>query len=218
MRSLRTQTNRPQGRLTGAVPMKRIPRRTFLSSALGGAVALGSLPKPGTAASPSDQVGVAVIGINGMGGFHVKTLAGRADARLVALCDVDENVLGRVAQTVQNATGKTPKLVGDFRRVLDDNGIQAVVIATPHHWHMPIALRALQAGKDVYVEKPASHVFREGRLLVETAKKHNRVVQHGTQMRSSEVTAKAGEVLRSGILGEVKTTKAWNVQRQRELQ
>jgi predicted dehydrogenase len=97
--------------------------------------------------------------------------------------------------------------------VLDNPSVEAVVIATPHHWHTSIAVRAMQAGKDVYVEKPASHVFREGRLLVDTARKYKRIVQHGTQMRSSEVTAKAAEVLKSGILGEVKMTKAWNVQR-----
>jgi hypothetical protein len=89
-----------------------------------------------------------------------------------------------------------------------------MVVATPHHWHCPIAIRALAAGKDIYVEKPASHVFREGRLLVEAASKHKRIVQHGTQMRSSDVTAEAGKVLASGILGEIKTTKAWNCQRQ----
>jgi predicted dehydrogenase len=79
---------------------------------------------------------------------------------------------------------------------------------------VPIALRALAAGKDIYLEKPASHVFREGRLLVEAARKYNRIVQHGSQMRSSDVTFAAGEVLKSGILGEVKMSKAWNVQRQ----
>ena len=80
------------------------------------------------------------------------------------------------------------KLVSDFRRVLDDKNVHAVVIATPHHWHCPIALRALAAGKDVYVEKPASHVFQEGRLLVDAAARDARIVQHGTQMRSSPVT------------------------------
>jgi predicted dehydrogenase len=122
-------------------------------------------------------------------------------------------VLGRAEQTVKESNLKSPALVGDFRRLLDDKAVDAVIIATPHHWHGPIAVRALQAGKDVYVEKPASHVFREGRLLIEAAKKYKRIVQHGTQMRSSEVTAKAGDVLASGLLGNVKMSKAWNVQR-----
>ena len=87
-----------------------------------------------------------------------------------------------------------------------------VVVATPHHWHVPIALRALQAGKDVYCEKPASHTFDEGRLLVQAAKKYGRIFQHGTQTRSSEVTTRAREVIASGYLGEIKMTKAWNIQ------
>jgi len=148
-----------------------------------------------------------------MGFNHAKWMAARPDAQVVAVCDVDEAVRDRAARAVNDATSATPKLVADFRRVLDDSAVSAVVIATPHHWHTPIAIRAMQAGKDVYVEKPASHVFREGRLLVDAAQKYKRVVQHGTQMRSSEVTAKAAEVLKSGILGEVKMTKAWNIQR-----
>jgi predicted dehydrogenase len=97
--------------------------------------------------------------------------------------------------------------------VLDDKSVDVVFIATPHHWHSPIAIPAVLAGKDIYVEKPASHVFREGRLLVDAARKHKRIVQHGTQMRSSDVVARAREVLQSGILGKVKMSKAWNVQR-----
>jgi predicted dehydrogenase len=162
----------------------------------------------------NDRVGVAVVGVNGMGGFHVRTLAGRKDVAVVALCDVDPAPLARAAKTVTDAKKEKPAFAGDFRKLLDDKAIEAVVVATPHHWHVPIALRLLAGGKDAYVEKPASHVFREGRLLVEAAAKHKRIVQHGTQMRSSEVTAKAGEVLASGVIGEVKMSKAWNCQRQ----
>src|SRR5262249_44766572 len=122
-------------------------------------------------------------------------------------------VLADAAAAVEKAQGKAPAVVDDFRRVLDDQAIDAVFVATPHHWHAPIALRALQAGKHVYVEKPASPVYRAGQLLVQAARKYKRVLQHGTQMRSSEVTARAREILQSGLLGEVKTAKAWNVQR-----
>jgi predicted dehydrogenase len=189
--------------------MNGMTRRHFLAGSVGTALGVGGLR-----AAPSEQVVVAVVGANGMGNFHVRTLSRRSDVRIAYLCDVDDNVAGRVGKEVEKATGKMPRLLRDFRRVLEDKAVDALVIATPHHWHCPIAVRALQAGKDVYVEKPASHVFREGRLLVEAAAKYKRVVQHGTQMRSSEVTAEAGKVLASGILGEVKTTKAWNVQRQ----
>ncbi len=137
-------------------------RRSFLSSSLGAAV---TVCLPGRVLGGNDRPGVAVIGVNGMGHFHVKTLAGRGDVRLVALCDIDPTVLARAAKTVEDMGGARPALVEDFRKLLDDKAVDALVVATPHHWHCPIALRALAAGKDVYLEKPASHVFREGRLL-----------------------------------------------------
>lgn len=164
-------------------------------------------------AAPSDVVTLAVIGVNGMGHGHVRNMVKRPDARIATLCDIDQSVAERAGQTVQKETGRTPKLETDFRRVLEDKAIEAVVIATPHHWHAPMAIRAMQAGKDVYLEKPASHVFREGRLLIDAARKYKRIAQHGTQMRSSEVTAKAGELLKSGIIGEVRMSKAFNCQR-----
>ena len=130
---------------------------------------------------------------------------------MLALCDVNERNAARVAK-VLDKNGKQPKVVTDFRRVLDDKAIDAVFIATPHHWHTPIAVRALEAGKHVYVEKPASHTFTEGRLLIEAARKAKRLIQHGTQMRSSEVTMKADEVLKSGLLGEIKLSRGWSIE------
>jgi len=180
-------------------------RRFFLSASTA-ALAVSN-------AAPSDTVTLAVIGVNGMGHGHVRNFVKRSDVRIATLCDIDQAVAERAGQTVQKETGRTPKLEGDFRRVLEDKSIQAVVIATPHHWHAPMAIRAMQAGKDVYLEKPASHVFREGRLLIDAARKYNRIVQHGTQMRSSEVSAKAGELLKSGVIGEVRMSKAFNCQR-----
>jgi predicted dehydrogenase len=190
----------------------RCSRREFLSAAL---ISAATVAKSRRVLGANDRLGVAVIGLNGMGHFHLQTLVARADLRVVTLCDVDDGVLARGAKTVKDSGAMSPELVKDFRRVLDDRSIDAVVIATPHHWHAPIAVRAMQAGKDVYVEKPASHVFREGRLLVDAARKHKRIVQQGTQMRSSEITAKAAEVLASGVLGTIKMTKAWNIQRHR---
>ena len=130
--------------------MKTITRRRILSYSLGGSAALGvmgTLAIRSGSGSPNERVNVAVIGINGMGHFHVRTLANRTDAHIVALCDVDPAVLQKVSETVKNATGKTPKLESDFRQVLADPSIEAVVIATPHHWHAPMALRAMKAGK-----------------------------------------------------------------------
>src|SRR5262245_46477124 len=115
--------------------MNSVSRRTFFFNVLGGAAA--GLASRSVAAAPSERVNVAVIGVNGMGHFHVKTLSQNSAARIVALGDVDEAVLAKASETVQKATGKSPSLVGDFRRIFDDKAIDAVVIATPHHWHCP---------------------------------------------------------------------------------
>ncbi len=191
----------------------RTARRDFLwqatATGLAGGLALSTARSAW--ASANDRITCAIVGLKGRGRSFL-SLAGRKDATVKTLCDVDANVLGTAAAAVEKAQGKPPRTVEDFRRVLDDGEIDAVVIATPHHWHCPIALAAMQAGKHVYVEKPASHVYREGQLLVQAAEKYKRVFQHGTQMRSSEVTAKARELLQSGIIGEVKMAKAWNVQ------
>jgi predicted dehydrogenase len=201
--------------------VKKTRRREFLASSLGGLAALGTRRSAAVRASsdpPTEQIGVAVIGANGMGHGHVKRVVAQPGARLAAICDVDESVLERAAATATEAGSEKPKLVGDFRTLLDDDSVDAVIIAVPHHSHVPIAMRALKAGKDVYVEKPASHVFKEGRLLIDAARKYGRIVQHGTQMRSTELTFRAEEVLKSGILGEVKMSKAWNCQRGRALE
>src|SRR5262249_22586644 len=155
----------------------------------------------------------AVVGVRGRGRSFYPALAVRKDTTVAALCDVDANVLATALAAVEKTQDRAPKPVEDFRRLLDDKGIDAVFVCTPHHWHCPIALAALQAGKHVYLEKPASHVYREGPLLVRAASRYGKVLQHGTQMRSSAVTAKARELLRAGVIGEVKMAKAWNVQR-----
>ncbi len=175
-------------------------------------VFLGTLAA-GVTAAPNDQISLAVVGVGGMGTGHVRNLVKRTDVRISHLCDIDQAQRERAGAIVQTATGKTPSMVEDFRRLLEDKSIDALVVATPHHWHTPIAILAMRAGKDVYIEKPATHVFREGRLLIDAAAKYQRIVQHGTQMRSSEVTAKAGEILKSGLLGPIKMSKAWNCQR-----
>ena len=195
--------------------MNSIPRREFLSRSTGGAAALataGTLAIRTSSASPNGQLGVSVVGVRGMGRGHVERLLTRDDVRITTICDIDQAVAERAGQMVHRAKGHTPELVEDFRNLLNDQSIDAVVVATPHHWHAPIAVRVMQARKDVYCEKPASHVFREGRLMVEAAKKYDRIFQHGTQMRSSEVTKKAGELLKQGVIGKVKMSKAWNVQ------
>lgn len=181
-------------------------RRYFLPS-LAAAAAAG---KKSLAAN--DKFNVAVIGVRGRGRAIAGGLASMPQANIVTLCDVDENVFERAAAAVAEKKGKKPAYVKDLRKVLDDKSIDAVFIATPDHWHAPATILACQAGKDVYVEKPASHNLREGRLMVDAARKHNRIVQLGTQARSRPSTIRAIEQVRSGRIGKVIMAKAWNVQ------
>ncbi len=121
------------------------------------------------------------------------------------------------AQAVQKAAGRVPKAVKDMRRIFDDGAVDAVVIATPDHWHAPATLLACAAGKHVYVEKPCAHNIREGRLMVEAARRSKRVVQVGTQSRSAEYLQRAVELLHDGAIGDVLVAKVWNSQLRRNI-
>src|SRR5205085_1904891 len=132
--------------------------------------------------------------------------------RVDFICDVDSDRAAKAAESVKELSGHTPQVVSDLRRVLDDKQVKAVWIATPDHWHAPAAILAANAGKHVYVEKPCSHNLREGRLMIEAARKNNRVVQVGTQSRSAEHVLHAIQLLREGAIGEVLCAKAWNSQ------
>ena len=164
------------------------------------------------AIAASDKVNVAIIGVRGRGRALAGTLAAIPEANIVSLCDVDETVFDRCAAAITEKSRPKPAYAKDLRKVLDDKSIDAVVIATPDHWHGPATLLACQAGKDVYVEKPASHNLREGRLMVEAAREHKRIVQLGTQARSRPSTNRAMEVVNSGKIGRILMAKAWNVQ------
>ncbi len=161
----------------------------------------------------ADRVRVGVIGGGNQGKSHVSSLLELDTAQLVTICDVDQT---RLADRIEQ-TGGTAKGVADFRRILDDPSIDAVSIATPDHWHTPAALLALEAGKHVYVEKPLSHNIQEGKLLVAAAKKHNKLVQHGTQSRSNPGFQEAIEMLRGGVIGDVLIAKCWNWQRRKNI-
>ncbi len=200
--------------------MTTMLRRDFLKQSASTAVAVGTisaLSSSSVHAAANDQLAIAVIGVGGMGRSHLRALTALKIARIVTLCDVDPKQSARAAETVKSAIGQTPQTVVDFRTVLDDKSVDAVIIATPHHWHTPIALHAMLAGKDVYVEKPASHSFEESQLLLKAARKYQRVFQHGTQMRSSALLHAAREVLDTGILGPITMSRAWNIQGKRDL-
>ncbi len=185
-------------------------RRGFLGAA--GAVAVGLTTRAG-ALPPSERVRLAVIGVRGRGRGLASGFAGRPDAEVATLCDVDARELGPVVAEVESRQGRPPATASDLRRVLDDPKIDAVVIATPDHWHALATVWACQAGKHVYVEKPASHNVAEGRTMVEAARKHDRVVQVGTQSRSAPGYVELIAFLRSGGIGRVHMAKAWNSQR-----
>ncbi len=158
--------------------------------------------------SPNEVLRVAVIGVRGRGMEHIAGyIKNRKDARITTICDVDGKVIGKAMKAVGLANGSEPKYVQDLRRVFDDKDIDVVSIATPNHWHALATIWAVQAGKDVYVEKPVSHNVSEGRRMVEAARKYNKIVQAGTQCRSHKGIQDAMEFLHSGKLGKVYMAK-----------
>ncbi len=191
--------------------MNQTARRTFLKGAGVGAAAW-ALGANTVRAAAKERVVLGVIGTGGMGTHHVRHLAGRKDAEVAYVCDVDQNRLASAAEIVTSASGKAPQAVKDLRQVLDDKSVDAVFIATPDHWHTPAAILALDAGKHVYVEKPCCHNIREGRLLVDAARHSGKRVQVGTQSRSTAVVREAMDRIRGGEIGDILVAKAWNSQ------
>lgn len=177
-------------------------RRQFLSSSSTAALVAGTMAR-GTVFGANERVRVACIGLRGRGGSHIGAFTKSPDAELVALCDVDEVVLDRRAGEVKDATGKEPKLYTDIRDVLADDAVDAITIAMPNHWHSLATIWGCQAGKDVFCEKPLSHNVFEGRQAMAAAKKHNRIVAHGTQRRSEKKWRRAMQRMREGVIGDI---------------
>ena len=160
---------------------------------------------------PKEKLRVAVMGCGGRGGSHVDAFAGtKGDTVVVALCDPDQKHMAGYAKKVQDRQPNMPepRAEQDIRRLLDDKNIDAVSIATCNHWHTLGAIWAIQAGKDVYVEKPCSHNVSEGRRLVEFARRHNKIVQHGTQSRSDGSIIAAIQFIRDGGIGKLQLARA----------
>ena len=187
-------------------------RRDFLKQSATGLAGLATMHYGTTSArafNANERVRVGLIGCGGQGSNLGGFFSGlKQHVDLVAVCDPDTSHL----EKAKNTFGAT-QAVSDFRKLLDDTTIDAVIVATPDHWHAPAAIMACDAGKHVYVEKPCSHNLREGRLLVEAADRNKVVVQHGTQSRSNPLFVDAIQMLREGIIGEVLMARAWNVQR-----
>ena len=186
-------------------------RRCFFHSVAAAAAA----SRPMRAAS--DRVNIAVIGVHGRGKALTAGFSRMPDVSVEYVIDPDENVIAPALAVLERAGRKRPKIGPDMRRAFEDKTIDAVVIATPDHWHAPAALLACDAGKDVYLEKPCSHNIREGRMLLDAVRRTGRIIQHGTQSRSREITRKAIEYAQSGKLGAVLMAKAWDVQKRRDI-
>jgi predicted dehydrogenase len=169
--------------------IKRVAQTTAAMSAISAQRVLGA----------NERVGIGVIGFGLVGRIHTRSFHGLPDARVVAVADTFRPRLEAAGQLV----GSDAKLYADFRRLLEDRNVDAVVVATPDHWHALMCMMACAAGKDVYVEKPLTLFVREGQWMVDVAKRHQRVVQVGTQQRSAAHYQKARELIRSGRLGQL---------------
>jgi predicted dehydrogenase len=162
---------------------------------------------PGQGGAPA-RLNVAVIGVRGRGMDHINGfLNSDLNCTITHICDADTAVTGPAMQRVERAQGQRPTFVQDLRRIMDNRDIHVVSIATPNHWHALAAIWALQAGKDVYVEKPVSHNVSEGRRIVEAARRHNRICQTGTQIRSASGVRQAIQFLRDGRLGQIRVAR-----------
>jgi predicted dehydrogenase len=192
-------------------------RREFIEDASIAALGLG-LAGPRAAAAgeppvaPSDRVRFGVAGCNGMGWADMRSALRTKGVECVALADVDQAVLDRRAKDAVEAGGRAPKLYRDYRKLLDDRDIDAVVIGTPDHWHCLILVDALAAGKHVYVEKPLANSIEEARAMVAAAKRAGKVVQVGQWQRSAPQYAQAPKLVRSGALGNIRLVKTWAYQ------
>jgi predicted dehydrogenase len=187
-----------------------ISRREF-AGAVGGAAALWTAAVPAVGAvGANDKVRIGIIGAGSRGGQLLDTFLPQKDVDLVAVCDVDDSQAGKTAERVAKHSGKKPATCRDYRKVLDDKDVDAVIIATPDHWHAIPAIHAVMAGKDVYVEKPVGHNVAEGQAMIKAARKYDKIMAVGTQQRSSTNFQKAVEAVKSGKIGKVFWIQTWN--------
>jgi predicted dehydrogenase len=187
-----------------------ISRRDFVKdstiTAIGTGLALSSGPFAGKVLGANEKITVGVIGCGSQGRWNMRDFLRQPDVQIAAVCDVYEANLNQAREMTD---GKAAAYK-DFRKLLEQKDIDAVIIATPDHWHAMPAIHACDAGKDVYVEKPLSHTIQEGRKMVEAARRNKRVVQMGTQQRSGKHFQQAVDIVRSGKLGKVVFVRTWN--------
>ncbi len=195
--------------------MTRRNRRQFLEDSMfatAAAVAAGSTVRVRAeenteSTSPVDKLSVAVVGVNGRGKSHLDAFVRRSDCDVTHICDADANIGQSQVEKVAARQQHQPKFVQDVRKLLEDDSIDIVTIATPNHWHALGAIWAMQAGKDVYLEKPVSHNVFEGRVIVDVARQEGKICQTGTQCRSNPGMQQAMEFVHSGGIGDVKVAR-----------
>lgn len=192
-----------------------LTRREFLDTLATGTagLAIASTAKSyGQILGSNDRLNFAVIGLHSRAYAHLSALkANKASARIAYVCDVDTNTMKKFAAETEKEMGEAPKTDQDFRNILKDKEVDAITIATPDHWHAPMAILGLEAGKHVYVEKPCSHNPAEGVMLVQAQKKYGKLVQMGTQQRSSAHTIEIVDRIHNGEIGQAYMAKAWYV-------
>ena len=190
-----------------------VTRREFLDTLATGAAGLAitsSARSYGQIMGSNERLNFAVIGLNSRAYAHLSALhTNKNSAQIGYVCDVDSNILSKFAAATEKQMGAAPKCEKDFRKVLEKTDVDAITIATPDHWHAPMAILGLQAGKHVYVEKPCSHNPAEGVLLIRAQQKYNKLVQMGTQQRSSPHTIEIVQKIHDGVIGRAYYAKAW---------
>jgi predicted dehydrogenase len=189
-----------------------ITRRTFNRNlAVTAAAATGMTAKSyARIAGANERVNFAVCGLNGRGRAHLSALKNNdANARILYVVDVDDTIRAKYLKEATTVLGYQPRDLRDFRKALEDKDVDVITVATPDHWHAPMAIYGLKAGKHVYCEKPSSHNPREGELLVESQKKHGKLVQVGDQQRSSDYTIRMVGMIKDGVVGKPYMAKTW---------
>lgn len=187
-------------------------RRTFIKKSAAGVIGASftfSASSYANILGANDRVNVAVVGLHGRGKAHLSAIYHTTNTRISAICDVDSRELTKTAELVNEMNGQKPDVIVDIRKLLENKDIDAVTIATPDHWHAPMAIMAMQAGMHVYLEKPCCFNPQEGNWLIQSQKKHGKVLQVGNQQRSAPTSVQAVADIRAGIIGEAYMGKAW---------
>lgn len=195
-----------------AMNNKKASRRTFIKKSAAGVIGVGfafSARSYANILGANNRVNVAVVGLHGRGKAHLSAIYHTTNTRISAICDVDSRELTKTAELVNEMNGQKPDVIVDIRKLLENKDIDAVTIATPDHWHAPMAIMAMQAGKHVYLEKPCCFNPQEGNWLIQSQKKHGKVLQVGNQQRSAPTSVQAVADIRAGIIGEAYMGKAW---------